>query len=438
MAHIALIITGLTGKLNASFEMASRLQKEGHRVTYLCPFDVREKVEFLGFEYQQLPDINFDFKDMTYDLISSKGWVDRFLFHFKNLSDHFSNGYRILNIDNYKKALNELNPDKVLVDMELHELIFTAIDLKIPVTLFSSWFSNRLSTKLPPLRSSLTPDGNTVRIIVAWAKVKSRAWARLFFDKLMFKNYRRATLKKYARKIAFDTSELVTSNFPPLFSYTKTPIVTITMKELEFPHKPNQNLRYLGPMVFAKRDDDSANATIILSEVFEQKKVGKKIIYCTLGSFKKADISFLKNLIKAVENQDDYFLMISLGKLIHINELGNLPDNVRAFNWLPQLKILQQSDCCINHGGTHTVYECVHFSVPMLVYSGKNFDQNGTAARIAYHGLGIMGDKDLDGPIEINSNITDILSNNSFTEKMSEIHKKYELYRELDIYPLLN
>ena len=37
MAHILCMTTGLTGILNASFEVVRRLEKRGHRLTYACP-----------------------------------------------------------------------------------------------------------------------------------------------------------------------------------------------------------------------------------------------------------------------------------------------------------------------------------------------------------------------------------------------------------------
>lgn len=439
MAHIALIITGLTGKLNASFEMVSRLHVEGHQVTYLSPIDVRKRVEEQGFDYVQLPEINFNFSDPLYGSVRSLGWVKRFLFHFRNLSKHYSEGKKILKLNEYKRILGDLHPDKVVVDMELHELILTALDLKIPVTLFSSWFSNRAQPSLPPLRTPIIPgigfSGSKMGILNAWAKVKLRTCARLLVNMITFRNYRRTALKKYAKEIGFSTKNLANSNFPPLFTYTNLPILTITMPELEFPHKPHTNLTYVGAMVYDRRDEVAAHSAVMeeLSKIFINAKSGKKLIYCSMGSFKEGDVTFLRKLIKAVEKQLEWILLISLGSLIESKDLEPLPENVFLFDWLPQLKVLEQADCSINHGGTHTIYECIHFSVPMLIYSGKRFDQNGTAARIAYHGLGIMADKDVDNSAKIEENISEILTDPLYGLKVAAIHAKYEAYKKLKI-----
>jgi len=41
MAHIAVLMTGLKGNLNASLELCSRFHNEGNKITYLAVRDVK-------------------------------------------------------------------------------------------------------------------------------------------------------------------------------------------------------------------------------------------------------------------------------------------------------------------------------------------------------------------------------------------------------------
>ena len=76
MQHIAVITSGLVGITNASFKLVSKLKAEGYRVTYLCPIDIKDKVEAQGIDYIQLPEINFGF---------SFSKPEGFLYHIKIL-----------------------------------------------------------------------------------------------------------------------------------------------------------------------------------------------------------------------------------------------------------------------------------------------------------------------------------------------------------------
>ena len=103
----------------------------------------------------------------------------------------------------------------------------------------------------------------------------------------------------------------------------------------------------------------------------------------------------------------------------------HLPKNVLLYSWLPQLKVLDHADCSINHGGIHTINECIHFSVPMLVFSGKKYDQNGCAARVAYYGAGIVGDKDKESSVSIRDKIGEVLSNTEIAKKIQHLNQAY-------------
>jgi len=56
----------------------------------------------------------------------------------------------------------------------------------------------------------------------------------------------------------------------------------------------------------------------------------------------------------------------------------------------------------------------------MLVYSGKRSDQPGCAARVHYHSIGLMADKDADTPMVIRQRINEVLIG-EFGEKIQEM-----------------
>ena len=424
MQHIAVITSGLVGITNASFKLVSKLKAEGYRVTYLCPIDIKDKVEAQGIDYIQLPEINFGF---------SFSKPEGFLYHITNLKTQYYKGKKELNIYNYQKILDNLKPDIALIDEELHELIFSSIKLNIPVKLISQFFSSRMRFNLPPIRTSIIPEkelkGSSLGILSAWIFIKLKIYGRAFLNKITLKNSRRSVLKKYAKNIGLSRKSLISRNFPSVFIHRDLPILSMTLSELEFPHNKPKNLLYIGSMVL---DSNSIDLKIpeALKIIIESKtNYNKKLIYCSITTMTKTeDTSFVEKVIDAVKDEKNWELIISLGGKLSTDAFTDLPKNVHVFKWVPQLYLLSKIDCSINHGGIHTINECISNKVPMLIYSGKKYDQNGNAARIAYHGLGLMGDKDLDTSEDIHSKIDNILKDTSFNEKMIAIYSIYKSY----------
>lgn len=443
MAHVAIIITGLRGKLNASLEIANRLRREGHSVTYVCPQDIGDEIEARNYRFVKVPEVNFKCTDPSLEKLHNS-FIRRLVHHFKHVGSHYENGKKLLNLEEYKIRLNNLSPDRVLVDIEMHDFIFPTIALKIPITLFTTWFSDKISYELPPIRTAIIPGkglkGSKLGIGAAWVYLRARFWVKLIIDYITLRHYRRYVLKRYAKEIGFDTSTLIANNFPPLFSHTKLPIVTMAMKELEFPHKFPKNLTYAGPMVFVDRENevkDQEGFDEIKKIISEKVKSKRKLIYCSIGTYASADVSFLKNVIRAVEHERHWILIISLGGGGNVSDFGQLPKNVHVFSYVPQLEVLKNSECSINHGGINSINECINFKVPMLVYSGKKYDQNGCAARVAFHELGIMGDKGTDTVDSINSNIKLILKDSAYKENVLKFNAFYQTYRNQKISPFI-
>lgn len=445
MAHIALIVTGLTGNLHASLELASRFKKEGNKITYLAIRDVKIKVENNGFNYIQLPEITHSISTEDLGLTQGATWFKKFIFSLRDKRKNHKKIEDLLKLEEYKNIIASIKPDITIIDRELHDIIFAVFSLKIPIVISTTWFSNKMGSglKLPPIRTNIIPGkgikGTSLFILFNWIYIKLKVRARIIANKIFFKDYRRQGLLNYANKVGFPTKEIVASNLPNLFVYPHIKTLSMTMNEMDFNHIPDKELHYIGPMVFESRDNNaSSKISEKLKTIFNQKlNDNKKLIFCSVSTLVSGDIIFLKKLISAVSNVNNYQLIITLGDKIDKNIFKNTPENVYLFNWVPQLEVLKHADLNINHGGINSINECIHFKVPMLVYSGKNFDQNGCAARIHYHGLGIMGDKDKDSSKEIKEKLERILSDKIYTENLNKFNKIYINYQQKNLSKIL-
>lgn len=185
-------------------------------------------------------------------------------------------------------------------------------------------------------------------------------------------------------------------------------------------------------MVYEGRLDGKPNIErdkILQSIEARKNNEGAKVIYCSVSSLFSGDKIFLNKVIEAVSERPHWQLVIGLGGQIEASEFGPTPANVFVFDWVPQLKVLSFADLSINHAGIHSVNECIHFGVPMLIYSGKQYDQDGTAARIHAYGCGYRADKDKSSVNDIQGDIEKVIKQESFREKLKTLGSVYQDYR---------
>jgi UDP:flavonoid glycosyltransferase YjiC (YdhE family) len=81
-----------------------------------------------------------------------------------------------------------------------------------------------------------------------------------------------------------------------------------------------------------------------------------------------------------------YSFIFSLGSKYH--EYTNLPENISAYENLPQTIVLPLVDLVITHGGNNTVCESLHFGKPMIILP-LFWDQHDNAQRLHEMGYGI-------------------------------------------------
>ncbi len=438
MAKIICVTTGLTGILNASFELVDRLEKAGHEVIYASPRKVQSKVEAQGITFFQLPEISLTSEPELPIIKGKLRKLARLKYKYQYATERQAVALEQIDPRVFSKFLTEERPDLLLIDVELHEYIFKAYGKKIPMVLLSQWFSLWNRKGLPYLLTDTIPgqgwSGHPVGLAISWQRIKLKRWFTFAKKKWMSgRTDRRSSLLALAQQENFPLEMIRENYWPGPFTYAKLPVISMTMREMEFPHEVRPDLYYAGAMVRENRVEPPLKKSEAdqLSAALEYKKAKQAaLIYCSVSTLSKGDSRFIKKIIAAVKGQSNWMLVLSLGVLADKNYLAELPENVFAFTRVPQLKILEAADCSVNHGGIHTINECVHFQIPMLVYSGKRSDQNGCAARVAYHQLGMMADKDQDDIQTIRNKIGEILNHEKYRTKAAAMHGHYQNYKK--------
>ena len=205
----------------------------------------------------------------------------------------------------------------------------------------------------------------------------------------------------------------------------------------DFPRPEKTNVIHIGPLVNVNRDNLILDGRYInvISHIQNLKQKDKDVtfIYASLGTMSEVsptrEKKFINALLKYCISNKNSHIVFSVGNNYDMRKLPVIPENLHIFNSIPQLNVLKYCDLMITHGGMNTLTECILNKVPVIVYPlAKNWDQNGNAARVAYHGIGIKGSFKKISAINLKKNIEKMLKNyHYYKANMIEMNEKIEL-----------
>ena len=439
MAHIVFTISALTSRINASFELARRLHSRGHRITYVTYTTLENSVREKGFDFVGIPWGRSLFTDTEYQSFKARPYWQKLLNFSEVLRQRRKIIDRFITNTSLHDAIQRLKPDLLLIDLEMQAYVISTWHFRIPTLLFFEMFSVWKMPGVPPLDSSYLPGKRWYdRVVVEWLWL---CWGvERSYDAMHSKISRfgidwLSVLKILARHRKFPFhSEADCRQWLTPFVFRSIPVITTNVLEMEFSSNPPKNVHYVGPLIpdarnqrQAYEDFDSIFDRLVRRRQDEGRT--RPLIYCSTSTYVQVDHDFLRNVIQVFEIKKEWDVILGLGKKLQIQQLGRIPSNVFAFDWAPQLRVLEHADAAIIHGGTTSINECVYFGVPMMVYSTKTMDHNGNAARVAYHGLGIVADKDTDKVEDMIQNIETVLHNRQIKTNvlnMREVFRSYE------------
>ncbi len=155
---------------------------------------------------------------------------------------------------------------------------------------------------------------------------------------------------------------------------------------------------------------------------FDFSKIENPIIYISLGTLLNTSVKFFRKCLDAFRNQPVSVVM-SIGNVVKMEQLGKIPDNFFVYPFVPQLEILKKASLFITHGGMNSVNEALYYGTPMLVIPVGN-DQPTVAQRIETLHLGkYMKQKDIDAD-SLRLSAMEILNNNSYKDTLREFQIK--------------
>ena len=193
----------------------------------------------------------------------------------------------------------------------------------------------------------------------------------------------------WARKLLIDILERSNVTYRGLFYHVfdvfacvgDLNIVFNTPEYQPFVDKLEGNFHFVGASIPDRRDE--------IDEEF--LSIGKKpLVYVSLGTLHNDSLAFFKNCIEALKDSD-YEVIMSIGNTVKPEDLGPLPDNIKAYPRVPQLHILKHASAFITHGGMNSLNEGLYFGVPVIIcpqqfeqaFNGRRLQKMGIAKTLA-------------------------------------------------------
>jgi zeaxanthin glucosyltransferase len=426
MAKILIITHGRVAMFHTCANLAKQLVDAGHSVIYASPDEIGPRAAAADLPYLQLPPSQFPPE------------------HDSALDGHQGTRRQLqqaaieaMGVFDLPARIQRIDPDLLLLDIELHAHILRCIPLGIPIGLLSPFISIVKRSRIPPLHSSAIPGqgwrGSAMGIEWLWARFRVRKLVQYWLAPRRFSGLDRVSLlRRLAARDDLRFREEVTPwNWLIPFSYRRLPVLSLTPNEMNFSSTPDPGTQHCGALVDRTRPDDDSSSTTRsrLEAIYRRRRSGTSdaLILCSLSTFLDPDPGFVGRVVSAVEGQPGWEMILATGTSLALEEVGPLPDRVHAFDWIPQMEVLGVADCAVINAGT-SVYECILRGVPMVVYSLQFNDQNGNAARVGFHGLGVVGDKDHDDASTMQSHIRHVLSDESYRQRVVAMRRQLEAY----------
>ena len=175
---------------------------------------------------------------------------------------------------------------------------------------------------------------------------------------------------------------------------------------------------FVGPSIEKRKIDEN----------FKFKKdENKKLVYISLGTINNFMYDFFSKCIEAFKDSEEYQIIMSVGKNIDIQKLGDIPKNIFVFPYVPQTQLLPDVDVFITHGGLSSTQEGLMAGVPLIVIPFVN-DQFDNAKRVEEFGAGITLDEKKITVDSLKNSVNKIIANMENYKK--GVNKIVESFKE--------
>ena len=232
-----------------------------------------------------------------------------------------------------------------------------------------------------------------------------------------------STIRAVAAREGFDLSGRTSRRHWQYLAYPDIPTLYLGPAALDLPNvDPNPDFR-VGPVANMQREENlSDSAYQRFLRALDGREEGP-VVYCAMGSL-LSDPAYYRRVIAVFASRPDWLLILAAGKNLDPGTLGTITENVHVLAHAPQLDILRRADVMLTHAGPASIYEAILSGVPLVCYSGGAKEENGNAARVVFHGLGLRGDLRTSSAERIEASIAEVLGNPRYQSNVRRMREQ--------------
>ena len=388
------------GHYYGTFHFANLLRNAGFAIYYTCMPAFQEKVSAEGFS----PYIINPFFILPQSIGLKEKGVLKFM--LENLSAVFTNDVEKRIMDNvraYDDMIETIRPDLVIIDEHYGYKPIFYWKYGIPLVTIQTTISPDYVPGVPPFTKPYIPDFSTlsrwyVEFLWAGLMVKNQI-KRLAYMIITFGNTTEKYCMRYANKYGFPYRNIMRKRSVGV-RFSQIPALIMPPARFDFHREAKSNLFFIGKVINAADRLELVDERLgaVFKEISYKKAANPDVrcIYCSLGTVTAAYLKLCRKFFRAIAKMCtgcvDIQMILSVGEFFDIAEIGHIPNNLYVFDHVPQLIVLQNCDFVITHGGMNTILESIIAEKPMLVFPlSPAWDQNGNAARVVFHGIGLKG-----------------------------------------------
>jgi UDP:flavonoid glycosyltransferase YjiC (YdhE family) len=334
-------------------------------------------------------------------------------------------------LQNGTRRIRALRPDLALVDSSFTlPFALPYLESSVPILAVSTTFAAELNLSIPPCFYNRIPGGGLLHDRL----INGPLWARTFARHLGRSAWREAMLLALEPKWFLHRPQKRIQKLGCQLRFGEygfkvdLPETILAPRSLDFPSvAATRRAGYVGACVDFSREDGNLD--------LDRIDLARPLVYCSLGTFAGRYRSAKRLFFAMVDYfraRSDHFVVIQGGGSFSAADVHDLPRHIEIVDFVPQLECLRRACVFVTQGGPSSVRESAVLGVPMIVYPCW-FDQPGNAARVRYHGIGVVGDIHTVTPMSFGRLFEEVAVNRSYRDAAARMRSLLE--SEIDCSP---